>query len=206
MKTLHQIAKECATDKAEWGHNYTIMYAMWMDPQRETTKSLLEIGYGLGGSARMWLEYFPNAEVYIVENFSETPKNLWFEHPRLHLVESHQANFELWKQVPDNLDWVIDDGSHRPEDVVASAMAGFYKLKRGGLWFVEDTHCNFHSNYTDKDILYSQWLYPMVMRQQISPNHGGDFYKMYQLLTDDDLAKYVYAYHLYRSIIALEKG
>ena len=41
----------------------------------------------------------------------------------------------------------MDDGSHRSDHVIASFENCFYRLRPGGLYFVEDLHCGYFASF-----------------------------------------------------------
>jgi hypothetical protein len=205
---LNNLAIQYGTDKSSITHNYTKMYEQFMNQDRLEVLKVLEIGLGNGASARMWKDYFPNATIYVIENFGDENKNIWngttIHEDRIIIINGSQDDFNTWNKVPYNLDFVIDDGSHIPEHQITSVNLGFEKLKSGGVWFIEDTHCNFHRNYSDKDKIYP-WLYGLIVQQQIPEiTTEGDFYKIRNIL--QGLNKDIIAFHLYKSVIALEKA
>lgn len=61
---LFRLGRKHRTDKVSH-HAYHKTYAQFFD--REKTQKILEIGISAGNSIRMWLEYFPNAEVHGME-------------------------------------------------------------------------------------------------------------------------------------------
>ena len=204
---LHEISAKYGTDK--YHHGFATEYHKYFEAIRNDVKSLLEIGILDGGSLRMWRDYFPNAEIYIIEFFEDEYRNLWqspdTKIPNVTVISGNQSYPSTWEEIPNVLDVVIDDGSHVPEDQIASVELGFSKLKSKGLWFIEDTHCNFHKNYNvGGDKLY-HWIMNMVVKQQIPYlSTMGDFYKIQPLLKG--IEKNIFAYHLYKSMIVLEKS
>ena len=201
MITLDSLAIECYTDKSSRGHNYTPMYEHWMGCKRDLPINLVEIGIGLGGSARMWRQYFPKGNITMIDNFREfaaSPREI----PGVVIFEGNQDDPLVWKSIPDNLDFVIDDGSHKPMDCINSVILGFSKLTSGGLWFIEDTHCNFHPAFSSQDYLYP-WIFDLENTRQLSNIGTGDFYKSFMKI--EGLASEIYAIHLYKSVIALQR-
>ena len=66
MLDLHQIAKKYKCDKFDLG--YTKHYEKKFEGIRHDVTKILEIGLNTGGSHLMWLDYFPNANVYAIDN------------------------------------------------------------------------------------------------------------------------------------------
>lgn len=214
MNILDQLADKYKTDKGSWHHDYTRFYDRLMGCEREAVTAILEIGVGTGASARMWLDYFPNALVHVVDIDPEAIKRLteatYPGRDRLRAITSNQARL-LWDYMP-VFDYVIDDGSHFPEDQIRTFEKGFNKVKSGGLWFIEDTHCNFHSNFNPGgvDVLYN-WLHSVINKQQTLGYDGsGNFYEARKKNKSNDpindLMWQIYSITSYRSCIVFERA
>jgi hypothetical protein len=206
MKTLTQLAELYGTDKCYSRHNYMLMYEFWLG--KLNINSLLEIGLGKGASARMWIDYFPDAEVYMMENYSKEYNEEW-GNPDLNdlnctIIKGDSTDPVTWNNVPDNLSFIIDDGDHLPESQIATFMNGFPKLRSNGLYFIEDTHCGFEKKYGGDNRLYI-WASRLYMQQQLAElNTEGDFYKFRYMMPD--IIKDIYSYHFYKSVILFQKA
>jgi hypothetical protein len=156
----------------------------------------------------MWIEYFPNAEIYMMEDFGEEYETVWknpnFDILDCNIIEGNSTDAKTWEKIPKGLDIIIDDGSHLPEDQIATFELGFLKLREHGLYFIEDTHCGFELKYGGKPTLY-QYIWDLIMDQQL-PEYGteGDFYKYRQFMTG--ISRDIYSYHFYKSVIVLQKA
>lgn len=152
MKTLDEIAIEHGTDKATVftrtyakPHGYTIHLATHFQPMRLLPIKLLEIGVGGGESIRTWLEYFPNARVFGVDNVHSTnPWNTPKESPddRYTFIQGPQEDPVFWAcfLADHHGDWdvVIDDGGHFSEQIIPSFNCLWPFVKAGGLYTIED--------------------------------------------------------------------
>jgi hypothetical protein len=198
MPTLDELAIKHCTDKASHSHAYMTMYAQWMESSRGKPIKLLEIGLGLGGSARMWVEAFPNAEIWVID----IKPTVNAEGAKI--ICGPQQDPAVWMQLPFGFDFIIDDGSHIPDHQIKSLHLGFPKLNPGGMYFIEDCHCAQHPNFnpSQEDILYS-YIWSLMRQQQLDWS-SGDFYKTRNGL--DGLARDIYAYHFYKSVICLERA
>lgn len=141
MTKLCEIALKYDTDKCpEWrdgtGHEYTPFYSALLEGR--SVKKVLEIGICTGASLRMWAEYFPDAEVYGLDN---APMSLISE-DRIHSLLCDQSSPNDLRKVVDtfgdNFDLIIDDGSHRAEDQILSAQMLVPLLSKTGLYMIED--------------------------------------------------------------------
>lgn len=149
METLDEIAIRHGTDKAtvhpHKGHDYTLHYQTFFEPIRKDAIKFLEIGVGGGESIRTWLEYFPRAKVFGVDNIQGT--NPWNTvksgiHSRYTFVCGDQAHGVFWKcfiaDYGSNWDVIMDDGGHFSNQVITSFDSLFPELKSGGLYCIED--------------------------------------------------------------------
>jgi len=117
-------------------------------------KNLLEIGIGLGGSLRIWSEFFPDTNIYAIDI---DPKKLINE-GRIISYQVDQSkrgdlkNF-LSHCTKESFDIIIDDGGHRMNFQQIAFDVLFEKLTDGGYYIIEDVNTSFSSRYigdTDK--------------------------------------------------------
>jgi hypothetical protein len=107
-------------------------YAKKFAPYRYQPIAILEIGISWGMSINMWREYFPNATIYGVDILDQGA-----ECPGCTLVYGDGTKAETYANMPD-FDIIIDDGSHEVDDQIASFKVLYPKLKKGGLYVIED--------------------------------------------------------------------
>jgi demethylmacrocin O-methyltransferase len=139
MDSLTKLAIKYKTDK--WGkHNYTpIYYSMFRNnAKRRKVKKVLEIGVGEGAGVRMFRDFFPNATIYGAELCDDR----LFREDRIEVIKCDQSKREdllkLFLTTGLDLDLVIDDGSHKPEDQVFTCLSTTKHLKRGCIYVIED--------------------------------------------------------------------
>lgn len=207
MATLGELAEKYGTDKRPSEHNYTPMYEKLF--KTIDINSLLEIGLGTGASLRMWIDYLPDAKIYCIEDFGVENKEKWGSAdgniPGLNLVSGDSTLDDTWKKVPYYLDVIVDDGDHHPDAQWATFSLGFQHLRTGGLYFIEDTHCNWTELYTGgQDLMYGKVFDWITGQQTPQANWGGNFYlaRPWMPISSRD----IYSYHFYKSIIAFEKA
>lgn len=118
-------------------HGYESFYEPRFAPKRHEPLRILEIGVLSGASLAAWLDYFPNAQVIGVDTFKRVPASSVpiLSHPRVTWWGLDSTEF-----VPliDEVDVVIDDGSHKPEAQLATLALYRRLLKSGGSYFIED--------------------------------------------------------------------
>ena len=125
------------------------------------------IGEDTAPSVAAWTEYFPNAHIFPVDiksrqGFDDRAKpggatagvakhqakfgcvynaSMW-KHPRVHLTldtdASEPAQLKRIPNLPELLDIIIDDGSHRFHDQETMLLTLWPRLRPGGFYVVED--------------------------------------------------------------------
>ena len=127
----------------EGGHDYIEHYARYFSHLKDEPIKMLEIGYGDGGSAKMWEEYFPNAEIHYL-NYPPSDYQKWGHRVgnRVHLHIGNQSNThdlqQLIAKAGSDFDIIIDDGGHDYKNQHAAFTFLFPHLKKGGCYVVED--------------------------------------------------------------------
>lgn len=190
---LTSIANSLETDKGDankmslsWGkdwpdHNcmgYTNTYEKYMKPYREKDVKLFEIGvcdkrfpYA---SCKMWMTYFKNIDLYAVDNFwgsyleekKHDIKNL--NELGINFIYADQGNFCDWNEIKNekinDIDFIVEDGSHWPNHMAVSLWQSKDLLKKDGYYFMEDLQhpifgrgkFKFDNSLLTEDLLTSQ--------------------------------------------------
>lgn len=142
-------------------HSYHEHYAKRFDPIRKDVKKILEIGVFRGHSMLMWEKYFPNAQIYGVDidysphNFGVNAYELCKDKKRIHLFKMDACKeenvFNLMKTIGEDVDIIIDDGSHHPMHQLISLVSYTDYLKPNGYFVVEDVfmHKMFDNSFLD---------------------------------------------------------
>jgi len=138
------------SDKATQ-HDYFRVYAAILDRLR--CRTVLEIGLGTnhpdvassmghdgrpGASARAFRDFLPNAVIH----GADVDTRILFTEERIitHHVDTEDADSleRLDRDVPDELDLVIDDGLHSPDSNLRVLALGLRKVRVGGWVIIED--------------------------------------------------------------------
>ena len=131
--SLEAIFRKHGTDKVDM-HHYAQHYERHLGHFRSKRLKLLEIGVGLGQSLSAWQDYFALAEIVAVDiDPKDLPFNVW---------QGHQADVRTISALLTShpqFDIIIDDGSHRSEDVIPTLMMLWPALAPNGVYVVEDT-------------------------------------------------------------------
>jgi len=181
------------------GHNYVEIYDMYFSKKRFDKLKILEIGMGNhptnGFSLRMWLDYFPNSEIHIIDN-QESNFRCDFEY------DTNRVKFYIVDQSsPEQLDGfsnhfkdgyfdlIIDDGSHIASHQILTFKYLFHLLKKEETYFIEDIH-------DDRSVDYMVDLFKYLNHGMISDTSFMDN------INDLEISNI----NLYRSLIAIKRG
>tara|TARA_B110000971_G_scaffold178310_1_gene184231 strand:- start:1951 stop:2694 length:744 start_codon:yes stop_codon:yes gene_type:complete len=153
--SLEDLFIKYGSDKASvWnkkkGHGYTKFYLNHFKKLKYKKVNILEIGSFAGASAAAFSKFFPNSKIYCLDvnisNFKYSSKKIkvfGLDATR----KSNVRNFFKKINISNNqkyFDIIIDDGSHRLNDILIALRIFFKHLKFNGLYIVEDyMHMNF---------------------------------------------------------------
>jgi len=153
MLLLSELNKHFQSDKGGKHCYLQDYYQIKFDPVRESTKTVLEIGVYEGASIRLWKEYFVNADIYALEKLHKR-SGLFQGEDRIHLVIGDSVSSNSYTSMPNDLDIIIDDGSHKPEDQFATFQQAFTKLSTGGMYIIEDVRDIEHLSRLMQNVNY----------------------------------------------------
>lgn len=133
-------------------HHYEKAYATHFYEFADSEFKLLEIGVGgedkeLGGaSIKVWEAIFPNAKIYGLDIYDKS--FLDSERVKTFIVDqSDQAALQEFSKEYGPFDIIIDDGSHKRADVLASLFALIGHVKPGGYYVIEDYFTSYWPVY-----------------------------------------------------------
>ena len=134
------------TDRGGW-RGYFRVYSKYFSALKNKPIKILEVGTHFGWGLLAWARYFPNAEVYGVDNvvretrlnnINRIRKN-WPEFSKVTTEYFDSTKSEDWSCFEQKqFDVIIDDGGHHPDTQIQTLENGFKLLKPGGLYFIED--------------------------------------------------------------------
>jgi hypothetical protein len=138
---LSQLNKETQSDKGTH-HSYIDMYyESTFLPLKEKTNVVVEIGVCYGNSMRLWHDYFLNATIYGIDKDPRSHSSRWQlnqNNNRCKIIKGSSNDISTYKEIPNDIDIVIDDGSHRIQDQLNSFNILYPKLKDSGVYVIED--------------------------------------------------------------------
>ena len=146
--SLAEIAAKYHSDKCSF-HGYGPYYEeIFRARGIHNIRKVLEIGVGYrglmhpdyqdGASLYMWRDFFPEAHIYGIDNHTD----LHISGDRISFWQCDQSKVEhllrVRMLVGADIDLVVDDGSHEPEDQILSALAFVPLLSPQGVYVIED--------------------------------------------------------------------
>lgn len=135
------------TDKVTH-HGYQRFYDFFLLPYKNKKFNFFEIGVDAGRSLNTWNDFFTNANIYGMDI------NLEYDHKKGKIFKGDQSkkkDLQKIVQTIKNAEFIIDDGSHKPEHQLITFNFFFDKLlSPGGIYIIED----IETSYWQKAKLY----------------------------------------------------
>lgn len=152
QNNLSKLAQIYGTDKYE--HGYTEIYQQYFTEIKHKRFRILEIGIGGGentkyggNSLKMWAKYFPKSEILGIDLYDKS----LLDYRRIKTFQGSQSDENFLAQF-NNLDIIIDDGSHINADVIKSFEILFPRLNLGGYYCIEDTQVSGLKEFTNNTL------------------------------------------------------
>jgi len=142
-ETLDEMALKHGADKSSEQHAFTAVYERFLEPLRELPITMLEIGVFEGASVRMWRDYFPHARIYAIDFAASARRH---GDSRITVFVGNQMDHGFLDTVvaaSGPLDFIVDDGGHRPDQQLTSLFHLWEHLKLGGVYAIEDVHTSY---------------------------------------------------------------
>ena len=142
LEFLTSLAEKYGTDKNQ--HGYLPVYAQYLP---DTCRTFIEVGVAKGASAMMWNDFYGSEElcIHLVDLFINpdfvSERWCWNRHFIPH--KGSQSDLRFLSKINAEAEVVSEDGSHNAFDMLITFKHIFINnLASGGVYFMEDTHCN----------------------------------------------------------------
>jgi hypothetical protein len=171
----------------KWEH-YLGIYQSELSPFAASGRPvrLLEVGVQNGGSLEIWTKYFPIGSTIVGVDINPACASLPLnENVEILIADAGDPaslNNALGEQ---RFDVIIDDGSHRSDDIIATFHCSFSHLESGGIYIIEDLHTSYwqsHGGGFRQDGSAIEWLKKLV--DALNIDHFDD-----QAVVDQELEK-----------------
>lgn len=153
---LHELGVFNNTDKTDNNHSfcgriYLSIYEQYVRDRRWSKTNVLEIGVLSGASLRTWRDYFPHGKIFGIDIDPATAKH---SGERIAVAIGSQGDESFLSSVfsGTEFDVIVDDGSHVNELTTASFKSLMPRLKKAGIYIIEDLRCSYDRLQTDHDI------------------------------------------------------
>ena len=185
--SLEELVDNTRTDK-NTTHSYLPLYQQLLESKKETAQNVLEIGISLGGSIKLWNQFFPNATVYGVEILSKLEvcqkyladesqsETLWNDlenNDKIKLLypsNAYDADFVTTQLVAPGVkfDVILDDGTNSYEDMRRVIELYADLLTDNGVLIIEDIQTQAWLD--DLTGVVPDHLRPFVRTHDLRPN------------------------------------
>ena len=131
----------------KWAHYFPI-YERHLAEYRNKTITVLEIGVSKGGSLQMWSNFF--GPLATIVGIDIDPQCKGHEGDGIHVRIRNQSDANFLDQIVKEFgipDIVIDDGSHKMDDIISSFQYLYPKLPKNGTYIVEDLHTAYWEEF-----------------------------------------------------------
>ena len=135
---LNQGYSEGGTDKNSYHSYIENFYEKEFEPYKESKIDLLEIGIETGGSLKLWKEYFLNSKSIVgvdISNEKIDPRYRNIDGVTMYFDDAYDKKFS---KKFEQFDIIIDDGPHTLGSQLKSIELYLPKLKKNGLFIIED--------------------------------------------------------------------
>lgn len=155
-------------------HNYSTFYYPLFKKKQNKRIRLFELGLGTnnveitanmgpsgvpGASLRAWKEFFTQGEIF----GADIDKSILFSEERISTFFCDQTDQDIinkmWSKNPElheDFDIIIDDGLHEFEANVCFFTSSVFKLKKGGLYIIEDVLGSVLKSW--EQIIKEKWI------------------------------------------------
>ena len=173
---------------------------------RNRPMRLLEIGINKGGSMSLWRNYFgEQCEIHGLD-IDPCTRDVVEDDITVHIGSQGDPGFlTRIAQEYGPFDLIIDDGSHINNHVIESFRYLFPKLKKGGIYVVEDTQTSYWEDYggNSNNLNDNSTIYGFFKALIDGLNHEEFILDSYQKTYYD---KHIVSMHFYHNMIFIYKG
>lgn len=166
-------------------HSYSFFYNNLFSHCRDNIKLVFECGIGTnypdvksnmtstgkpGASLKVWKDYFKNAKIF----GADIDKRILFQEERINTYEVNQLDpssiKKMWSNIDvNNFDLIIDDGLHTYEAAMTLFRNSFDRLKKDGIYIIEDVHFIYLNKLKENLIKYNPEV--IILKNDYVENH-----------------------------------
>ena len=168
--SLQQLVDNSRTDK-NTVHSYLPLYQELLIKKKETAKNILEVGISIGGSIKLWSDFFTNATIHGVDTIHIN--NVWDGIKNKENIILHTST-DAYNEVLFNstflnknikFDFILDDGPHSLESMWKFIKLYSQIMTNDGILIIEDVQ---------------SWNWIDILKNAV-PENLKEFIKIYDL-------------------------
>ena len=168
--SLEEIVDNSRTDK-NTVHSYLPLYQKLLISKKETAKNVLEVGIYMGGSIKLWSDFFTNANVYGLDIININ--NVWKDIKNKENIilytstDAYNNDFFITNFLNKNIkcDFMLDDGPHTLESMKQFIKLYSQIMMDDGILIIEDVQ---------------SWEWIDILKNEV-PENLKQFVKIYDL-------------------------
>jgi hypothetical protein len=167
--SLEEIVDSSRSDK-NTVHSYLPLYQKLLINKKETAKNVLEVGIYMGGSIKLWNDFFTNATVHGLDIMNI--HHVWDElknknnivlHTSTNAYDNHYFNQTFLNKI--KFDFMLDDGPHTLESMKQFIRLYSQVMTDDGILIIEDVQ---------------EWDWIEILKNEV-PEHLKQYIKVYDL-------------------------
>lgn len=149
-KTYSEVFQNHRGNAADKWEGYLHTYDIELPSLRGRTRRMLEVGVQNGGSLEVFAEYFEAADAIVGVDICEDCRRLTFGDARIHVEIGDAASPSVKAMLAEKygvFDLILDDGSHRSDDIINTFFSLLEVLAPGGVYIIEDLCCVYWQDF-----------------------------------------------------------
>lgn len=193
-------------------HHYLAVYDRYFSPIRSRHSHgspprpvrFLEIGVSRGGSLQLWRRFFGKGAVIYGIDVDEACRERASEGCEVRI--GHQADGGFLRSVVEEmggLDIVLDDGSHKVEDQIASFRMLYPLLALEGLYACEDIFTSYHPPYGGG--FRKPGTFIEFAKALIDDMHAWSHDEIVEVSSSPEIASTIAGIHMHEGMVLIEK-
>jgi SAM-dependent methyltransferase len=182
--------------------NYIPVYERHLDRYRNRPVTMLEIGCGYGGSLQMWKRYLGPHALVVGVDIEE--RCLEYEEPQVVVRIGDQSDESFLSSLLEEfspIDIVLDDGSHKMDDIRKTFDLLYPAVDRNGVYIVEDLKFAYTRAYGGG--LRNPGNFFFRVRELIDELHADSTHGQ---LEPTEFTRTTMGIHVYNGIVVFERG
>lgn len=158
QRILHNLGLKYHTDKS-FSHvfndrSFMDIYERYFIDFKDKNINFLEIGVLNGASLRVWQEYFGKESNIL--GLDIDPGKIAYNYVNIKIYIGSQNDTQIIEKIysehTEGFDVILDDGSHINSLTIDSFNLLFEKVKPGGYYIIEDTHCTYGDEWYKSEV------------------------------------------------------